>query len=98
MAAFSKRACDPAEGPSSRITLTEIAKVRLPDAVAACSGVIVRVLCNFTDEEAGLLVALPTRLIATRSGRERRNDARQANICEGELTGPSVGRLIESEP
>ena len=58
------RAPDPADGRSSRITLTEIAKARLPDAVAVLLRGNREVLRNFTDEEVGLLVALLTRLIA----------------------------------
>jgi hypothetical protein len=59
-----KRAPDPDDGRSSRITLTEAAEARLPDAVAALLRGNHEVLRNFTDEEAGLLVALLTRLIA----------------------------------
>src|SRR4051812_23201124 len=55
---------DPADGRSRRITLTELAKARLPDAVAALLRGNREVLRDFTDEEAGLLVALLTRLIA----------------------------------
>ena len=58
------RAPDPADGRSSRITLTEIAKARLPDAVAVLLRGNREVLRDFTDEEVGLLVALLTRLIA----------------------------------
>ncbi len=59
-----QRAPDPADGRSSRITLTEIAEARLPDAVAILLRGNRDVLCGFTDEEAGLLIALLTRLIA----------------------------------
>src|ERR1700678_3918603 len=59
-----RRAPDPADGRSSRITLTEVAETRLPDA----SGVLLQgnreVLRGFSDKEAGLLIALLTRLIA----------------------------------
>ena len=55
---------DPADGRSSRITLTEVAEARLPDAVAVLLRGNREVLRGFTDEEAGLLVALLTRLIA----------------------------------
>ena len=48
----------------SRITLTEVAKARLPDAVAVLLRGNREVLRDFTDEEAGLLVVLLTRLIA----------------------------------
>ncbi len=37
-----QRAADPADGRSSRITLTELAEERLPDAVAALLRVIVK--------------------------------------------------------
>jgi MarR family transcriptional regulator, transcriptional regulator for hemolysin len=56
-----RRAPHPADG---RITLTEVAEARLPDAVAALLRGNHEVLRDFTDEEAGLLVALLTRLIA----------------------------------
>jgi MarR family transcriptional regulator, transcriptional regulator for hemolysin len=59
-----ERAPDPADGRSSRITLTEIAEARLPDAVATLLRGNREVLCGFTDEQAGLLIALLTRLIA----------------------------------
>ena len=59
-----QRAPDPADGRSSRITLTEVAEARLPDAVAALLRGNREVLRGFTDEEAGLLIALLTRLIA----------------------------------
>jgi MarR family transcriptional regulator, transcriptional regulator for hemolysin len=59
-----QRAPDPADGRSSRITLTELAEARLPDAVAALLRGNDEVLCAFTDEETGLLIALLKRLIA----------------------------------
>ena len=58
------RASDPADRRSSRITLTETAEARLPDAVEALLRGNREVLAGFTDEEAGLLIALLTRLIA----------------------------------
>jgi MarR family transcriptional regulator, transcriptional regulator for hemolysin len=59
-----QRTPDPADGRSRRITLTKVAKARLPDAVAVLLRGNHEVLRDFTDEEAGLLVALLTRLIA----------------------------------
>ena len=59
-----QRVPDPADGRSSRITLTELAEARLPDAVAVLLRGNHEVLRDFTDEEAGLLVDLLTRLIA----------------------------------
>lgn len=59
-----RRAPDPVDRRSSRITLTEIAEARLPDAIAILVQGNQEVLCDFTDEEAGLLVALLKRLIA----------------------------------
>jgi DNA-binding MarR family transcriptional regulator len=59
-----KRAPDPADGRSSRITLTEIAEARLPDAIAVLLRGNREVLHDFTDEEAASLVALLKRLIA----------------------------------
>jgi DNA-binding MarR family transcriptional regulator len=60
-----QRSPDPSDGRSSRITLTEVAKERLPDAVATLLRGNREVLRDFTDEEAGLLVTLLTRLIAS---------------------------------
>src|ERR1700735_5253900 len=59
-----QRAPDPADLRSSRITLTKVAEARLPDAVAALLRGNHEVLRCFTDEEAGLLVALLKGLIA----------------------------------
>jgi MarR family transcriptional regulator, transcriptional regulator for hemolysin len=59
-----KRTPDPADGRSSRITLTKGAEARLPDAVAVLLRGNREVLRDFTEEEAGLLTALLTRLIA----------------------------------
>jgi MarR family transcriptional regulator for hemolysin len=59
-----KRRPDPADGRSSRITLTEVAEARLPDAVAILLQGNREVLRDFTDEEAGQLINLLTRLIA----------------------------------
>ena len=59
-----ERAPDPADGRSSRITLTKVAVARLPAAVAVLLRGNHEVLRDFTDEEAALLVALLTRLIA----------------------------------
>lgn len=59
-----RRVSDPADGRRSRITLTEVAEARLPDAVAALLRGNHEALRDFTDEEAGLLIALLTRLIA----------------------------------
>ena len=51
-------------GAVSRITLTKVARARLPDAIAVLLRGNREVLRDFTDEEAGLLVVLLTRLIA----------------------------------
>ncbi len=59
-----ERTPDPVDGRMSRITLTEAAKARLPDAVAVLIQGNHEVLRDFTDEEAGLLVALLRLLIA----------------------------------
>jgi MarR family transcriptional regulator for hemolysin len=59
-----RRTPDPADGRSSRIVLTEAAKARLPEAVAALLQGNRDVLCGFADDETGLLVALLTRLIS----------------------------------
>lgn len=59
-----QRTPDPVDGRSSRITLTQVAEARLPGAVAVLLQGNREVLQDFTDEEAGLLVAMLTRLIA----------------------------------
>jgi DNA-binding MarR family transcriptional regulator len=58
------RTPDPADGRSSRITLTTTAEQRLPEAVAVLLEGNQEVLHGFTDEEAGQLVSLLKRLIA----------------------------------
>lgn len=59
-----QRAPDPADGRSSRITLTAAAQARLPDAIATLLRGNEEVLHGFTDEETEVLVTLLTRLIA----------------------------------
>src|SRR5277367_6047571 len=59
-----ERTPDATDGRSSRIALTEMAVARLPNAVAALLRGNRDVLSGFTDEEAALLVALLTRVIA----------------------------------
>ena len=58
-----RRTPDPADGRSSRISLTEIAHARLPQACAVLFQGNREVLSDFTDEEAAQLIALLTRLI-----------------------------------
>ena len=59
-----RRAPDPADGRSSRITLTKAAQSGLSDAIAVLLRGNREALQGFTDEEAGLLIGLLTRLIA----------------------------------
>ncbi len=59
-----RRTPDPADRRSSRITLTEIAQDRLPDAIATLFQGNAEALDGFTDDEAASLIALLTRLIA----------------------------------
>jgi DNA-binding MarR family transcriptional regulator len=59
-----RRAPDPADGRSSRITLTEAAETRLPDAVATLLQGNQEVLDGFSEAETRVLVELLTRLIA----------------------------------
>jgi MarR family transcriptional regulator, transcriptional regulator for hemolysin len=59
-----KRAPDPSDGRSSRIKLTKVAEARLPDAITVLLKGNRAVLRGFTDQEAGLLIALLKRLIA----------------------------------
>ncbi len=58
-----QRTPDPADRRSSRITLTELAEARLPDAIAVLLRGNGEVLGGFTEEEAALLIALLKRLI-----------------------------------
>lgn len=58
-----RRTPDPADGRSSRITLTEVAQARLPDAIAVLMQGNAEVLSGFSEEEAATLVQLLTRLI-----------------------------------
>lgn len=58
------RTPDPSDGRSSRISLTEAALTRLPSALAVLFQGNREALEGFSDEEAGQLVALLSRLIA----------------------------------
>jgi MarR family transcriptional regulator for hemolysin len=58
-----RRTPDPADGRSSRISLTESAHARLPQACAVLFHGNREVLDDFTDKEAVQLIALLTRLI-----------------------------------
>ena len=58
----------PADGRMSRITLTEGAEERLPDAIGSLLRGNREALRDFSDEETGLLVDLLTRLIANLDG------------------------------
>ncbi|NQE62732.1 MarR family winged helix-turn-helix transcriptional regulator [Caulobacter sp. RHG1] len=58
-----QRTPDPADGRSSRITLTEAAQVRLPDAIAVLLQGNAEVLSGFSKEETTTLIQLLTRLI-----------------------------------
>ena len=58
------RTPDPTDGRSSRITLTKVAEERMPAAVAVLLQGNRDALRGFTDEEAGVLVELLTRVIA----------------------------------
>ena len=58
-----RRAADPADRRSSRITLTAAAEARLPDAISVLLQGNREVLRDFTDKEARLLVTLLKRLI-----------------------------------
>ncbi len=59
-----ERKPDPADGRSSRVSLTQTAEARLPSAIATLIEGNDEALHGFTDEEAAQLVALLTRLIA----------------------------------
>lgn len=59
-----ERSPHPADGRSSRISLTKVAEARLPEAVAVLLLGNREVLRDFSEAEAKQLVALLTRLIA----------------------------------
>jgi MarR family transcriptional regulator for hemolysin len=59
-----QRMPDPADGRSSRVSMTQAAEARLPSAVANLLRGNREALSGFTDAEAAQLVALLTRLIA----------------------------------
>ncbi len=59
-----KRTPNPADGRSSRITLTEPARVRLPDACSVLLDGNREALSGFTDDESEQLISLLTRLIS----------------------------------
>lgn len=59
-----EREPDPADGRSTRITLTEIARARLPEAVTVLLEGNKEALSGFTAEETTVLVTLLSRLIA----------------------------------
>ena len=59
-----ERRPDPSDGRSSRVTLTEDARARMPEAVAVLLQGNGDALQGFTDGEAAQFVALPTRVIA----------------------------------
>jgi MarR family transcriptional regulator for hemolysin len=58
-----QREPDPADGRSSRVTLTKVAEAHMPDAIAVLRRGDREALAGFTDEEAVQLVALLKRLI-----------------------------------
>lgn len=59
-----RRTPDPIDRRSSRITLTKSARARLPEAIAVLLQGNRDVLYDFTEKEAGLLIALLTRVVA----------------------------------
>lgn len=59
-----QRTPDPADGRSSRIALTEPARVRLPNACSVLFDGNREALSGFTDEESEQLTSLLTRLIS----------------------------------
>ena len=73
------RAPDPTDGRSRHVSLTETAEARLPNAIAALLNGNREALDAFTDEEAGQLVVLLTRLIANLDRIASVEEARGAN-------------------
>ena len=68
---------DPIDGRSSRITLTEAARTRLPDACAVLFQGNRDALDGFTDDEAAQLVTLLIRLIANLDRATQADDSGQ---------------------
>lgn len=58
------RTTDPEDGRSSRITLTDMAEARLPEAIAVLHQGNREALEGFSEDEAALLVSFLMRLIA----------------------------------
>jgi len=58
-----KRTPDPADGRSSRVSLTDTARARLPEACTALLQGNGEALAGFSDEEAAQFIALLNRLI-----------------------------------
>lgn len=79
-----RRTPDPADRRSSRITLTEVAEARLPDAIEILFQGNHEVLRDFSDDEADLLVALLARLIANLDRIASTEAAPGASTSEGE--------------
>ena len=59
-----RRTPDPADGRSSRVSMTEAAQARLPNAIAVLLRGNDEALAGFTEAEGAQFVALLTRLIA----------------------------------
>jgi MarR family transcriptional regulator, transcriptional regulator for hemolysin len=92
------RAPDPADGRSSRITLTKAAEARLPEAIAVLLRGNNEVLHGFTDEEACLLVALLKRLIANLDRVASVEASPGEAVSEKRDWFDPDGSLIESSP
>lgn len=80
-----QRSPDPTDGRSSRITLTDVAQARLPDAIAVLLQGNSEVLDGFSESEAATLVQLLTRLIDNleRVASAETGERRSATLPEG---------------
>lgn len=86
-----ERTPDPVDGRSRRVTLTEAAAARLPEAVAVLLQGNREALDGFTDAEVGELVALLTRLIANLDRFADPGVASGGPACREGRAGPQAG-------
>lgn len=86
-----ERTPDPVDGRSRRVTLTEAATARLPEAVAVLLQGNREALDGFTDAEVGELVALLTRLIANLDRLADPGVASGGPACREGRAGPQAG-------
>jgi MarR family transcriptional regulator, transcriptional regulator for hemolysin len=85
-----QRTPDPEDGRSSRISLTQSAYARLPEACAVLFQGNREVLSDFTDEEAAQLIALLTRLITNLNRVTNADTPRNRNTKKASKSAPKT--------